>query len=115
LPSLYDPLPLKQVAKFWEDNQVYKADPNRAVNLLHRDSSAQRYQLAHGSRLESALIDTLIRYHRMRGVIPYGYPGTDHASIAVQTILEKQLNKGKPATTWGVSSFWLGSGRQNLG
>jgi len=43
---------------------------------------------------------------------------TDHASIAVQTILEKQLKADrKPATTWGVSSFWngLGSGRQNLG
>jgi len=39
-----------------------------------------------GHAFESALIDTLIRYHHMRGVI-YA-TGTDHASIAVQTILE---------------------------
>ncbi|MFM7580687.1 MAG: class I tRNA ligase family protein, partial [Microcystaceae cyanobacterium] len=44
-----------------------------------------------GHAFESALIDTLVRYHRMKGDNTLWLPGTDHASIAVQTILEKQL------------------------
>jgi valyl-tRNA synthetase len=46
-----------------------------------------------GHAFESALIDTLVRYHRMKGRNTLWLPGTDHASIAVHTMLEKQLKK----------------------
>jgi valyl-tRNA synthetase len=46
-----------------------------------------------GHAFESALIDTLVRYHRMIGRNTLWLPGTDHASIAVQTILERQLKE----------------------
>jgi valyl-tRNA synthetase len=44
-----------------------------------------------GHAFNTALIDTLVRYHRMKGCNTLCLPGTDHASIAVQTLIEKQL------------------------
>jgi valyl-tRNA synthetase len=59
-----------------------------------------------GHAFESALIDTLIRYHRMKGDNTLWLPGTDHASIAVQTILEKQLKtEGKNRDDLGREKF----------
>jgi len=59
-----------------------------------------------GHAFESALIDVLVRYHRMRGYNTLWLPGTDHASIAVQTILEKQLKaEGKSRNDLGRAAF----------
>jgi valyl-tRNA synthetase len=59
-----------------------------------------------GHAFESSLIDALIRYHRMCGDNTLFLPGTDHASIAVQTILEKQLNaEGKTRYDVGREKF----------
>jgi valyl-tRNA synthetase len=44
-----------------------------------------------GHAFNTALIDTIVRFQRLRGKNVLCLPGTDHASIAVQTILEKQL------------------------
>ena len=44
-----------------------------------------------GHAFETALIDTLVRFQRLQGKNVLCLPGTDHASIAVQTILEKQI------------------------
>ncbi|MGB7565093.1 MAG: valine--tRNA ligase [Prochlorococcaceae cyanobacterium] len=44
-----------------------------------------------GHGFETALIDTIVRFQRLRGRNVLCLPGTDHASIAVQTILEKQI------------------------
>ncbi|MFM7267579.1 MAG: valine--tRNA ligase [Cyanobium sp.] len=44
-----------------------------------------------GHAFNTALIDTVVRFQRLRGRNVLCLPGTDHASIAVQTILEKQL------------------------
>ncbi|MFN5697308.1 MAG: valine--tRNA ligase [Cyanobacteriota bacterium] len=44
-----------------------------------------------GHAFNTALIDTIVRFQRLRGRNVLCLPGTDHASIAVQTILEKQL------------------------
>lgn len=94
LPSLYDPFTTEaKWQKFWEDNQVYKADPERGGKpyciMIPPPNVTGSLHMGHA--FESALIDTLIRYHRMRGHNTLWLPGTDHASIAVQTILEKQL------------------------
>lgn len=59
-----------------------------------------------GHAFESALIDTLVRYHRMKGRNTLWLPGTDHASIAVQAILEKQLKvEGKTRYDLGREKF----------
>jgi valyl-tRNA synthetase len=44
-----------------------------------------------GHALDNTLIDTLIRYKRMQGFEALYLPGTDHASIAVHVLLERQL------------------------
>ena len=77
----------------WEEHQVFKADP---------DHPGQPYcvvipppnvtgSLHMGHAFENALIDTLVRYQRMAGRNTLWLPGTDHASIAVATILDRQF------------------------
>ena len=51
-----------------------------------------------GHALTSAIEDTLIRVHRMRGYETLYVPGTDHAGIATQTVVEKYLFKTEKLT-----------------
>src|SRR5260364_443470 len=44
-----------------------------------------------GHAFEQTLMDSLARYHRMRGANTLWKPGTDHAGIATQLIVERQL------------------------
>ena len=46
-----------------------------------------------GHALTGAVQDTIIRYHRMRGFNALYVPGTDHAGIATQVVVEKRLAK----------------------
>ena len=46
-----------------------------------------------GHALTTAIEDTLTRWHRMNGKIALWVPGTDHAGIATQSVVEKRLNK----------------------
>lgn len=59
-----------------------------------------------GHAFEGALIDVLVRYHRMKGRNTLWLPGTDHASIGVHTMLEKQLKaEGKTRYELGREKF----------
>ncbi len=94
LPTQYDP---KTTESKWQDawdtHQVFKADnskegktycivipPPNVTGTLHM-----------GHAFGDCLMDVLVRYHRMCGYNTLCLPGTDHASIAVHTILDKQL------------------------
>ena len=46
-----------------------------------------------GHAFNTALIDVIVRFQRLSGKNVLCLPGTDHASIAVQTIVEKQIKK----------------------
>jgi valyl-tRNA synthetase len=46
-----------------------------------------------GHALTIAIEDTLTRWHRMQGKIALWVPGTDHAGIATQSVVEKRLKK----------------------
>jgi len=46
-----------------------------------------------GHAFQDTLMDALIRYHRMRGENTLWQPGTDHAGIATQMVVERQLNR----------------------
>ncbi|GBE91805.1 valine--tRNA ligase [Nostoc cycadae] len=109
LPSLYDPFTTEaKWQKFWEENQVYKADPNHngepyCVVIPPPNVTGSLHM---GHAFESALIDVLVRYHRMQGRNTLWLPGTDHASIAVHTMLERQLKKeGKTRAELGREEF----------
>jgi len=109
LPSLYEPFSTEaKWQNFWEKNQVYKADPNKGGEpyciVIPPPNVTGSLHMGHA--FESALIDTLVRYHRMKGRNTLWLPGTDHASIAVQTILENQLKKeGKTRYDLGREKF----------
>lgn len=55
-----------------------------------------------GHALEYTISDTLVRWRRMQGFKTLWLPGTDHAGIATQNVVEKELKKG------GLTRFDLG-------
>lgn len=94
LPPQYDPTTTESKwQKAWEENHIFQADPDApgdSYSIVIPPPNVTG-SLHMGHAFESALIDTLTRYHRMKGCNTLWLPGTDHASIAVSTMLEKQL------------------------
>ncbi len=109
LPSKYDPTATEtKWQQYWEENQVFKADPNHQGEpycvVIPPPNVTGSLHMGHA--FESALIDTLVRYHRMKGRNTLWLPGTDHASIAVSAILDKQLKaEGKTRNELGREAF----------
>ncbi|MEM6252754.1 MAG: valine--tRNA ligase [Cyanobacteria bacterium P01_D01_bin.156] len=109
LSSQYDPSQTEskwQAA--WEDNAVFKADPDHGGDpfcvVIPPPNVTGSLHMGHA--FENALIDTLVRYQRMNGRNTLWLPGTDHASIAVQTILERELKaQGKNREDVGREKF----------
>ena len=59
-----------------------------------------------GHMLNQTQMDMLVRWHRMRGFITLWLPGTDHAGIATQMMVERQLAKeGKKRREMGREKF----------
>ena len=105
LPSQYDPS--KTEAKwqeFWDSQNVFTAHPERGGQpfciVIPPPNVTGSLHMGHA--FNTALIDVLVRYHRMRGDNTLCLPGTDHASIAVQAIIDKQLKAE------GLSRFDIG-------
>ena len=109
LPSQYDPFSTEaKWQKFWEDNLSFIADPDKkgVPYCIVIPPPNVTGSLHMGHAFESTLIDVLIRYHRMRGRNTLWLPGTDHASIAVNAVLEKQLQQeGKNRYDVGREEF----------
>ncbi|OKH22115.1 valine--tRNA ligase [Chroogloeocystis siderophila] len=109
LPSLYEPFSTEaKWQKAWEENQAFQANPENGGEpyciVIPPPNVTGSLHMGHA--FESALIDTLVRYHRMKGRNTLWLPGTDHASIAVQAILEKQLKaEGKTRYDLGREKF----------
>ncbi|MCP6759658.1 MAG: valine--tRNA ligase [Fischerella sp. CENA71] len=109
LPDRYDPFTTEaKWQKFWEENQTYKADPQAGGEpyciVIPPPNVTGSLHMGHA--FDNSLIDTLVRYHRMKGDNALYLPGTDHASIAVHTTLEKQLkSEGKTRDELGREQF----------
>ena len=59
-----------------------------------------------GHAFQQTLMDALIRYHRMRGMETNWVVGTDHAGIATQLVVERQLEiEGKTRHDFGREAF----------
>ena len=84
----------------------FRRRARRRPGVLHPAAAAQRDRLApHGSRAPAHAEDLMIRYHRMRGHNTLWQPGIDHAGIATQTVVERQLEvKANRATISGARS-----------
>ena len=59
-----------------------------------------------GHAFQDTIMDALVRYHRMKGDKTLWQPGTDHAGIATQMVVERQLNaEGKTRHDLGREAF----------
>ena len=109
LPTVYDALETeKEIYEFWEKGDYFKADaksskpaysmvipPPNVTGVLHM-----------GHALDETLQDILTRYHRMAGYEALWIPGTDHAGIATQAVVEKKLRaEGKSRFDLGREKF----------
>jgi len=91
--------------EFWESKGYYAAglDQTKQDNfciLLPPPNVTGTLHMGHG--FNQTLMDALTRYHRMRGDNTLWQPGTDHAGIATQIVVERQLD------AQGVSRHDLG-------
>jgi len=81
--------------QYWEKKQVFRGLPNKkeeAYSIVIPPPNVTGI-LHMGHALNNTLQDILIRYKRMKGYETCWMPGTDHAGIATQNVVEKQLAK----------------------
>jgi valyl-tRNA synthetase len=81
--------------KIWQENQIYKADNQSekpAYSILMPPPNVTGI-LHFGHVLNHTLQDIYIRYKRMNGYEVCWFPGLDHAGIATQARVEKELKK----------------------
>ncbi len=81
--------------KFWKDNNVFhaKADPGKKPFTVVIPPPNVTGILHMGHALNNTLQDIMVRYKRMNGFETLWMPGTDHAGIATQNVVEKELAK----------------------
>ena len=109
LSTQYDPKATEtKWQQHWESQEVFKADPNHQGEpyciVIPPPNVTGSLHMGHA--FEASLIDTLTRYHRMIGRNALWLPGTDHASIAVSTILDRQLKEeGKTKQDLGREAY----------
>jgi valyl-tRNA synthetase len=109
LPKTYDPAGTEaRWQRAWESRGAFHPDPQApgepfAVVIPPPNVTGSLHM---GHAFNTALIDTIVRFQRLRGRNVLCLPGTDHASIAVQTILEKQLKaEGRRKEDLGREAF----------
>lgn len=110
LPKAYEPKTTEEKwYRFWEEKGFFKADatskkppysiaipPPNVTGVLHM-----------GHALVNTLQDILIRWKRMSGYEALWLPGTDHAGIATQTVVERHLmaTEGKRRSDYTREEF----------
>ena len=94
LPEQYQPAEVeKKVYPFWEEKRLFRAevDFSRKPFVIVIPPPNITGSLHMGHALNNVLQDILIRYKRMKGLNACWIPGTDHAGIATQNVVEKEL------------------------
>ncbi len=98
-PNKYE----KNIYKKWLDSGYFNPDnldlsedaPSYTI-VLPPPNVTDKLHMGHAATL--AVEDLLIRYHRLLGYKTLWIPGTDHAAIATQNVVEKKLYKEKKQT-----------------
>jgi len=109
LDKSYDPALFEQRwYAFWEEKGCFKADnpsPKPRFSIVIPPPNVTG-SLHMGHALQHTLHDVLVRWKRMSGFNTLWLPGTDHASIAVHYVLDKQLeSEGKSRFDLGRERF----------
>ncbi|HUY03758.1 MAG TPA: valine--tRNA ligase [Rhodocyclaceae bacterium] len=97
LNKSFDPAAIeRRWYEYWEGQGYFKAGVDRSLPkehayciLLPPPNVTGTLHMGHG--FQQTLMDTLTRYHRMLGWNTLWQPGTDHAGIATQIVVERQL------------------------
>ncbi|MDI6820560.1 MAG: valine--tRNA ligase [Patescibacteria group bacterium] len=103
--SPYDPKKHEEkIYKLWENSGYFNPDNliGKKTFIIYMPLPNITGTLHMGHALDNTLPDILIRYYRMKGIKTLWLPGTDHAGIATQYVVEKELKKK------GISRFELG-------
>jgi valyl-tRNA synthetase len=103
MPKTYHPLQVEEeLYSWWEQQGFFRPEQQIASGLA--DAGADPFVISMpppnvtgalhlGHAITSSIEDMLIRYHRMAGRPTLWVPGTDHAGIATQNVVERQLAK----------------------
>ena len=123
LSKQYDPQAHEQaVYKKWEAAQAFAPKTDAAgkpfVIMLPPPNITGTLHMGHA--LQDTIMDTLIRYHRLKGEPTLWVPGTDHAAIATNRVIEEQLRKegtsrqqlGREAFLQRVDQWYVTTGQQ---
>jgi valyl-tRNA synthetase len=79
--------------RIWEERGYFAAgvDPGRPAFCIQLPPPNVTGTLHMGHAFNQTIMDALTRYHRMRGFNTLWLPGTDHAGIATQIVVERQI------------------------
>ena len=111
IPKAYDPRAIEaRWAEFWLKEKLFVQEtpesgaPPVFTLLLPPPNVTGRLHMGH--MLNQTQMDIIVRWHRMRGFQTLWLPGTDHAGIATQMMVERQLeSEGKDRRTLGREAF----------
>jgi len=113
LPKSYEPGAIEtRWADYWIEEKLFSVSAPPAEKtprpvftlLLPPPNVTGRLHMGH--MLNQTQMDIIVRWHRMRGFITLWLPGTDHAGIATQMMVERQLAKeGKKRRDLGREKF----------
>ncbi|HLK34685.1 MAG TPA: valine--tRNA ligase [Terriglobales bacterium] len=115
LPKAYDPSAIEaRWAEYWVREKLFAAptpspgspESQQPVFTLLLPPPNVTGRLHMGHMLNQTQMDIIVRWHRMRGFLTLWLPGTDHAGIATQMMVERQLAKeGKNRRGLGREAF----------
>src|SRR5438034_7568739 len=110
LPKQFEPRTIEPlIDRLWTENNLFHAEPTDpgepyAIVIPPPNVTAALHL---GHALNNTLQDILIRWRRMAGDNAVWLPGTDHAGIATQTVVEKRVlaEEGKRRTDFSREEF----------
>ncbi len=100
-----------RIYSYWEKNNLFKPKKNKKKFSIVIPPPNVTGSLHMGHALNNSIQDLLTRYHRMNNYETLWQPGTDHAGIATQALVEKKLageniNKNDLGRTKFIKKVW---------
>ena len=101
-----------KIYSYWEKNNLFKPIKNKKQFSVVIPPPNVTGSLHMGHALNNSIQDLLVRYHRMNNYETLWQPGTDHAGIATQALVEKKLtsegiNKNDIGREKFIEKVWL--------
>ncbi|MSR00245.1 MAG: valine--tRNA ligase [Gammaproteobacteria bacterium] len=107
MDKTYDPADIEpRIYQLWEDSGLFAPNGDGPGYCIVIPPPNVTGTLHMGHAFQDTIMDALTRYHRMRGDATLWQPGTDHAGIATQMVVERQLEgTGETRANLGREAF----------